>query len=654
MLLLALLIVYESAAPLGRPLLYEGELEPGAIEVRAGSSVLPAKSERRLNRVRVSWLSTGAGRYSITAGSEASPEPAMIGTGDRLTFGRPGVRGKLSVGLWGHPGAIDMDDDGDLDLIVGCVDRPYNGTYLFRNLGGYFSRAEWIGQGVKDLVIADFNGDGKLDMVKSGGYYSDFKANRMSRWVPVDVRRDYTTGRDDLWYPTDWDADGVIDLLVGASDWRDYGWDDAWDKNGRWTRGPVHGYVYFHRNMGTNAAPRFSEPVKLPLETRGSPSPTRLASGDLILGDFVDMVYRWSRSTGRMEPLFQMELCMIQPRVVDWGGTESLLVGEEDGTVKLALGLKDPKPLEQIDPYIKSGALARPVAVDWNGDGLLDIITGNSAGYLQYFQNAGTKARPEFTDRGNLTAGGKTIRRIAGPNGSVQGPIEEKWGYSNPSVADWDLDGKLDIVVNDIWGAVHWYKGAGGGDLEPARNIEVQWEDGPPKPDWVWWKPVGNQLVTQWRTTPKVVDWDRDGLPDLVMMDWRGYLALYRRARVNGQLLLMPPERIFVEPGGRFLLLATGRGGSSGRKKVEIVDWDGDGDLDLITNSNDGAMWYENIGSQSKPIMARRGEITNRKLSGHDPTPNAADWNGDGRLDLLIGAEDGFLYYFDRAFLDGR
>ena len=27
--------------------------------------------------------------------------------------------------------------------------------------------------------------------------------------------------------PADWDGDGRIDLLIGVSDWREYGWDDA-------------------------------------------------------------------------------------------------------------------------------------------------------------------------------------------------------------------------------------------------------------------------------------------------------------------------------------------------------------------------------------------------------------------------------------------
>jgi WD40 repeat protein len=114
----------------------------------------------------------------------------------------------------------------------------------------------------------------------------------------------------------------------------------------------------------------------------------------------------------------------------------------------------------------------------------------------------------------------------------------------------------------------------------------------------------------------------------------------------------LPPERIFVNPNGRFLRLAAGRAGSSGRRKVELVDWDGDGDLDLISDSSDGPVFYENIGSHRKPVMSDRGLILKTKFQGHNATPNAADWNGDGKPDLIVGAEDGFFYYFERSFID--
>jgi hypothetical protein len=692
----------------GRPVLLTRNLpvafNPNSVRVfgPTPSAPAPAKVEWRTPRVEVCWRSAGPGTYHVyfdegVAGETArAREPAMVGAGDRITFGRSGVKGDLAVGLWAYPGLLDFDGDGKWDLVVSSP-TSFSGVFFFRNLGDnqapLFDRGEWWGPGKKAMLVADCNGDGAPDVVVTGGYYSDVRRNRLARWTPIPLKQDYYADRENQWYPVDWDGDGKIDIIAGVSDWRDYGWDDAFNEKGEWTRGPLHGSIYFHRNIGTNERPEYAPGVRIeaagkPIDRYGTPAPTPIdwyGSGrlDLVTGDFVDRIAFFrnigTRATPRFAaetPLtvdgrpFRMELCMIQPRAIRWhaDGRPSLMVGEEDGRVAFlenraprgqAPDLAPPRRFQQVDPYVKAGVLARPVAVDWNADGRLDLVVGDASGYFHFFENTATTANPVFEDRGFLKAGGKVIRRMAGLNGSVQGPAEEKWGYPNLSVADWDLDGKLDLVVNDIFGEVVWYRNVGSPrapELAAAQPVEVEWTGAPPKPDWVWWRPKGKQLLTQWRTTPKVVDWDRDGLPDLVMLDYRGYLCLYRRGRREGRLVLLPPERIFVTETGRFLLLSSARGGASGRRKIELVDWDGDGDLDLVVEGPNGPVWYENVGSQQKPVMQLRGALLPKgfRLHGHNPTPNVADWSGDGKPDLIVGGEDGFLYYFDRNFLDAR
>lgn len=715
-------VAVDSDAARGVPIVAEVAVAPAfnpdsvrVFEIET-ANIIDAKVEWRTPMARIMWKSTGVQRYEVyfdngsDGETERLTEPAMVGAGDRVSYGRPNVRGRLGTGLHPHPAPVDMDGDGDKDLIVSCPDRPSNGIYLFKNIGSnrapLFDRAEWMGPGKRDVVSADFNGDGKIDLAvglgnrprsndrsdpdyERGGYYSDVRANRLSRFVPVNLPRGYHVGRDDLWVPVDWDGDGKIDVLTGVADWREYGWDNAYNAQGQWTRGPIHGYVYFHRNMGTNETPIYAEPEMLkagecPIDLRGTPAPQPFnwfgrGRLDLIGGDFIDTLTIFENTGKPKAPQLaegrfldadgqriRMNLCMLQPRVIDWlgNGRPMLIVGEEDGSVSYfddiaAQGqpprLNGPKYFEQIDPYLKSGVLSRPNAIDWNGDGLLDILSGNSAGYIQYFENVGTRDRPAFTNRGNLVAAGTAIRIMAGINGSIQGPVERKWGYTVISTADWDVDGRPDILVNSILGEVVWYRNVGTrGEpaLAAAEPIMVEWSSVNLSPEWNWKKADTKELITQWRTTPEVVDWNGDGLPDLVMLDHQGYLALFERYRDGQTLRLGNPRRIFMDHIGQPLRLNAEPAGKGGRRKIDIVDWDDDGDLDLIADS-ENAMLYENTGSQEKPVMTERWNLVERDLSGHSPAANAADWNGDGKLDLLIGAEDGFFYYFDRNHIEG-
>ena len=87
--------------------------------------------------------------------------------------------------------------------------------------------------------------------------------------------------------------------------------------------------------------------------------------------------------------------------------------------------------------------------VDWDGDGDQDIVSGNTAGYIEFFENLSGPgvASPKWAAPRRLEAGGKTFRIMAGENRSIQGPVEAKWGYTVLNIADWDGDGLPDIVT---------------------------------------------------------------------------------------------------------------------------------------------------------------------------------------------------------------
>ncbi len=638
----------------------------------------------------------------------------------RIKYNNPGLVVDLGVGLWAWPVPWDVDGDGDHDLIVVCPDKPYNGTYLFENTSGpreklpVFKAAQRLGAG-KHYTMPSYVAGG-LRVLTAGYEHPDFLKSGIDAAVklplPANIHQTEvgkTSGlfkvRHNQWRYVDFDGDGTLDVIVAVEDWADYGWDDAWDASGRWTNGPLHGLIYLVRNSGSKDKPKYAEPVLLEadgqrIDTFGCPSPNFAdfdgdGDLDLLCGEFLDGFTYFENLGSRTQPKYAkgrrlmhgdrpltMDLEMIVPVAFDWDrdGDFDLIVGDEDGRVALIENtgrvvnrlpqFEPPRYFQQEADELQSGALATPVGCDWDGDGDTDIISGNTSGYIEFFENlSGPKvASPKWaapkrlevvTNVARLSESGRqsqgpdsksraTFRVMAGPNGSIQGPAEAKWGYTTLNVADWDADGLPDIVFNSIWGRVQWMHNIGtrtSPKLAEPQPIEVEWPGAPPKPAWTWWTPVGKELVTQWRTTPVLADWNGDGLLDLAMLDHEGYLSLFERRCIGGQLKLLPPRRAFLDDKAQPLLLNGGRAGKSGRRKLCATDWDGDGKLDLLVNS-ENANWLRQVESRDGTWLFKdMGKLDSRNIASHDVSPTTVDWDGDGIPDFLGGAEDGFFYF---------
>lgn len=86
-------------------------------------------------------------------------------------------------------------------------------------------------------------------------------------------------------------------------------------------------------------------------------------------------------------------------------------------------------------------------------------------------------------------------------------------------------------MANSIFGEIVWFKNTGDiENMEGPYRVKVDWQGKEaPKPVWNWWNPGQTDLVTQWRTTPIAIDWNQDGLTDLILMDQEGYLCFYER-----------------------------------------------------------------------------------------------------------------------------
>ncbi len=82
-----------------------------------------------------------------------------------------------------------------------------------------------------------------------------------------------------------------------------------------------------------------------------------------------------------------------------------------------------------------------------------------------------------------------------------------------------------------------------------------------------------------------------------------------------------------------------------------MMDWDDDGDLDMLIGAFDGSLFRRtNVGTRSDPKWSSESVPV---LAGgkplqvnHHANPVVADWNDDGLQDLVVGAGDGSVGWF--------
>jgi hypothetical protein len=236
------------------------------------------------------------------------------------------------------------------------------------------------------------------------------------------------------------------------------------------------------------------------------------------------------------------------PFVIDYDadGKIDLLAGSAVGSVTIfpgvrvsSTGLMTVESGSPLSLPVIPGAV--PFLVDWNNDDRKDLLVGADDGTVKLFLNIGQDALPLFAAPQDLLADGVPLTVASG---------------AAPVVADLDNDGRKDLIVGNGAGEVFVFWNREGTDAAPKLSAAVMLFGSGAGP-----------------VAPAVVDWNADGVRDLIVASASG-VTLYRNDLANSGEFVAEP------------LLA------SAARAVFPVDADGSKGRDLVLGAQDGRLFY--------------------------------------------------------------
>ncbi len=153
----------------------------------------------------------------------------------------------------------------------------------------------------------------------------------------------------------------------------------------------------------------------------------------------------------------------------NFGGTFAFFAGQGDGkfTAKSTW-------LKREGERLQVSAHSDPFLVDWDGDGDLDLLSGSAQGGAFLFPNIGTRTEPAWGRRQPLLEA--SPRNSSLDDEPTFGDAHIKGPQSDTRVwaSDVDGDGKLDLLLGD---SVHLTYPAKGLDEATAKKRLTAWND---------------------------------------------------------------------------------------------------------------------------------------------------------------------------------
>ena len=391
---------------------------------------------------------------------------------------------------------------------------------------------------------------------------------------------------------------------------------------------------------------------------------------DLLLGSRSGALYAYVNQGGTEDPDWsRVEFPSLAPNGrsfsapsladLDGDGDLDILVGREDGTLDLLRneGSKESPDWQMAEvrfAKIDIGSRSTPLIRDLDGDSDLDLLVGNSQGFLIYFENQGSSEKANFV---------LESARFANAQSSS--------GNAVPAIFQWDDDENADLLIGESSGTLQLLT------HQPQPNYPVSL-------GWQQQAQIWQDLETVGSSAPFLVDLNGDQQQDLLVGDEDGHLlswlfigkqqptdiappepvmtanTLERPRIVEGQDFAdLPPEpTIQVVPPPTPILprepiyeLVSQRfaGQNFGNRAVPaLLDLDGDGDLDLIVGNRRGELRsFQNDPENGSDRWNLMDENFLEYSGGANAAPVFADVDSDGDKDLLVGNESGSVLFWE-------
>jgi hypothetical protein len=541
----------------------------------------------------------------------------------------------------------DMDNDGDLDIIV--PDGRKGKLCWFENprpagdpqniwkchVIGY--QGDWT----HDVEIGDINGDGKLDVVTRRASTEVWLQNNPDSFTRVPIRTARANGEGTAL--ADINRDGRIDIV----------------QNGYWLEGPLDS---------------INEEWTKHSISESWPSQLSVAVAD-VNGDYIpDVIFAPAESAGR--------LCWYQPsgnrRTIQWTEhviddaveyVHSLQTGDfnNDGVLDIATAEMHQSAQRRVAVYLKGGSSRWKKQIlstrgshnvragDISGDGDLDLVGANWGGDyhpLEIWENrqVGSNAvskdwiyvqvdarRAKWGDY-DVPAFARYLGLAAGDvNGDgLEDIVSGRYVYLNPGknmagtwtrsdfgvnvdgmlAVDVDGDGQSDVIAESL-PAVYW--------LKPLDRSATTW-----KATLIGMVPATEHVNSQGYVLAQIV---HGGPPEIVLTGGNGiyYFEIPEEPHAGN----WPRKQI-----------ATG----TSEEGIHVGDIDRDGEIDIAGGSKDGhnLHWWKNPGNKpgewAKFTVGQTAEWADRCA--------VADINQDGRLDIVVSEETSYrgasVYWFEQ------